>query len=234
MIKVCTICARGGSKGILNKNIKLINGKPLISYSIKQAKDSKQFDLIAVSSDSSEILNTAKKYGADLLIERPNELATDSSAKLPVIQHAMLAAEKHLNKKIDILVDLDCTSPLRKVDDIIGAIKLLESNLNSNVITGAPARRSPYFNLVEEKSDGSVSLAKKMDKPIVRRQDVPRCFDMNASIYAWRRDDLLGSATVIKEGTLLYEMPEERSTDIDSELDFKIVELLMKGRADLC
>ena len=98
----------------------------------------------------------------------------------------------------------------------------------TNVITGAPAHRSPYFNLVERAADGSVHPSKPLDRPIERRQDAPACFDMNASIYVWRRDPLVESAAVFYPDTLLYEMPVERSFDIDSELDFELVEFLMK------
>ncbi|MES3037944.1 MAG: acylneuraminate cytidylyltransferase family protein [Bdellovibrionota bacterium] len=231
---VCTICARGGSKGVKNKNLRLINGKPLIHYSVKQALDSKLFDCVAVSSDSEEILSAAKTAGAHFTIKRPDELATDTSAKLPVIQHAMKTIEEKYGKPVEYLMDLDCTSPLRNISDIKDSFKSYKSNSEaSNLITGAPARRSPYFNLVEENSAGFVTLAKKSTTPIVRRQDAPKCFDMNASIYIWRRQDLLEGKSVLGERTIIFEMPEERSLDIDSEFDFKIVELLMGERGDL-
>jgi len=99
-----------------------------------------------------------------------------------------------------------------------------------NVITGAPARRSPYFNLVEARSDGTVGLSKVAEPPIVRRQDAPRCFDMNASIYAWRVAAFLENPSVFYQDTQLFEMPEERSVDIDSDLDFTLVELLLRKR----
>lgn len=233
-MKICTICARGGSKGVKNKNIKHINGKPLIYYSIRQALDTGLFDVVAVSSDSDDILKCAKDAGAQLLIKRPDELATDQSAKLPVIKHAFLEAEKFLGKKAEISVDLDCTSPLRIKDDIIGAIDLLVSTGATNVITGSPARRSPYFNLVELSSNGTAALSKKLESQITRRQDAPKCFDMNASIYVWNRECLLSSDSIFCSNTRLYEMPDERSLDIDSELDFKLVEFLMNSRTDLC
>jgi len=232
-MKICTICARGGSKGVKNKNIREIKGHPLIYFTVKQALDSKLFDVVAVSSDSAEILEEAKKAGAHCLIKRPDELATDTSAKLPVIQHAVTKAEEFLGKKADILVDLDCTSPLRNVQDIKNAVELLISTGAPNVITGAAARRSPYFNLVEMKADGTVALAKKLEKTVVRRQDAPQCFDMNASIYVWSREGLFDSQSALREGTRIYVMPEERSLDIDSELDFQIVEFLMSKREDL-
>ncbi len=227
MKRLCTICARGGSKGVKNKNILEIAGKPLIAHTILQAKESGLFDYIAVSSDSDAILETAKEWGADFVIKRPDELATDTAGKLPAIQHAVKTVEELTDTTFETLVDLDATSPLRDVSDIVGSVELLETNGVSNVITAAPARRSPYFNLVELNDNGYVHLSKKLDKPVVRRQDAPKCYDMNASIYVWQRESLFADSPVFQADTMLFEMPEERSVDIDSELDFKIVELLL-------
>ena len=230
MIRICTICARANSKGVKNKNTRLLAGKPLIAYTLEHAMEANLFDLIAVSSDSKEILEVAQRYGADLLVERPADLATDSAAKIPAIQHCVLAAENASKKVFDVLVDLDVTSPLRLSEDIRGAVDLLETEKVDNVITAAQARRSPYFNLVELDDNGVVRLSKPVQKPIVRRQDSPKCFDINASIYVWRRSVLFESSTLFNTNTRLFVMPEERSIDIDSELDFKIVEMLMKER----
>jgi len=226
--RLCTICARGGSKGVKNKNIRILAGQPLISYTIEQAFESGLFLEIAVSSDSDEILEVAAKFGIKNLIKRIPELATDTAAKLPVIVNCLEEVEKRKNIVFDEIVDLDATSPLRAVSDIIGAVQLLESAIVSNVITAAPARRSPYFNLVELNEDGSVKLSKKSESTVVRRQDSPKCYDMNASIYVWKRDSLFNGLSVFHPDTRLFVMPEERSHDIDSELDFEIVELLMK------
>lgn len=232
--RLCSICARGGSKGVVNKNLRLVNGLPLIAHSIKQALESGLFSTIAVNSDSQDILDTALKHGAHLVNLRNPELATDTAAKLPVIQGNLLETEKKLNQTFDVIVDLDCTSPLRNVDDIKNSVHMYEKAVASsnvqNLITGAPARRSPYFNLVQMTSDGHVVLAGKSEKPIVRRQDAPLCFDMNASIYIWTRSELLNSKKIIQERTIIYEMPEERSLDIDSPLDFEIVQFLMEKR----
>lgn len=230
MSRICTICARGGSKGVKNKNIRRLSGKPLIALSLEQARDSCLFDFIAVSSDSSEILDVARTHGADLLVDRPIELASDTAAKLPAIRHCVEEAERFFTKRFDVIVDLDATSPLRFVDDIQGAVALLENNNVSNVITAAPARRSPYFNLVELDDAGVVRLSKPLEKSVVRRQDSPQCFDMNASIYVWKRSALFGYPTIFNADTRLFVMPEERSIDIDTELDFEIVELIMEKR----
>jgi N-acylneuraminate cytidylyltransferase/CMP-N,N'-diacetyllegionaminic acid synthase len=229
MKRICTICARGGSKGVKNKNIRTLLGKPLIAHSILQAKASGLFDCIAVSSDSDEILVAAGKWGADYLIKRPDELATDQSAKLPVIRHCVVATECISGQTFDVVVDLDATSPLRIPEDIVGSVRLLEERGVSNVITGAPARRSPYFNMVEVDEHGVPQLSKQLNTPVVRRQDAPKCYDMNASIYVWRRDTLFSCPTIFNSDTLLYDMPEERSIDIDSELDFRFVEFITRG-----
>lgn len=231
MKRVCTICARGGSKGVKGKNIRLLAGKPLIAHSIAQARASGLFDAIAVSSDSEQILEVAKQYGVDHCIRRPDELATDTAAKLPVIRHCVASVEALRNGRFDTLVDLDATSPLRSVRDIVDAVALLEESGADNVITAMPARRSPYFNMVEVGADGVVALSKPLPTAVARRQDAPACYDMNASIYVWRRDVLFDAPSLFTARTRLHVMPEERSIDIDSELDFTFVAFLMADAA---
>jgi CMP-N,N'-diacetyllegionaminic acid synthase len=226
---LCTICARGGSKGVKNKNIKEINGKPLIAYTIEQAKDSGLFEHIVISTDSDEIASIAKQYGAEVFFRRSAEMATDSAGKLDVISDAFMRSEQYYNKQFDYLIDLDATAPLRNVDDIINSFNQFLENNNDNLITAMPSRRSPYFNLVEVDSSGKVSLSKKLDNAIVRRQDAPKSYDMNASIYIWKRDVILNEKSIFLENTGLYIMPEERSIDIDTELDYKFVEFIMRG-----
>ncbi len=232
MTRICTICVRGGSKGVKNKNIRPLAGKPLLAHTLEQAKNSHLFQKIAVSSDSEAILEVAAKWGADELVVRPPELALDTSPKLPAIRHCVETVEKKMKASYDIIVDLDATSPLRRIEDIQGAVDLLEARGISNVITAAPARRSPYFNLVELGDDGVVRLSKPPKKTVARRQDSPPCFDMNASIYVWKRAALFNNLTVFNADTGLFVMPENCSLDIDTELDFEIVEMLMKKRGD--
>jgi N-acylneuraminate cytidylyltransferase/CMP-N,N'-diacetyllegionaminic acid synthase len=230
MTRLCTICARGGSKGVPDKNIRLLDGRPLVVHSIDQARASGLFELVAVSSDSPAILAAARAGGADLLIERPPEMATDTAGKLPAIRHAWLAVEARVGRRFEVLVDLDCTSPLRLPADIAGAVRLLEETDAHNVITGAPAHRSPYFNLVEVTNEVA-HLSKTLPQAVWRRQDAPRCYDMNASIYVWRREPFLSEPFVFDGTTRLFEMPRARSLDIDEEIDFTIVELLWRRRA---
>ncbi|MCG3701771.1 acylneuraminate cytidylyltransferase family protein [Aliarcobacter butzleri] len=227
---LCTICARGGSKGVKNKNIKELNGKPLIAYTIEQAKASGLFEHIVISTDSDDIANIAKQYGAEVFFKRSSEMASDTAGKLDVIKDAFERSEKYYNKTFDYLIDLDATAPLRIVEDIINSFKQFKENDNDNLITAMPSRRSPYFNLVEQDKDGKVYLSKKLDSAVVRRQDAPKSYDMNASIYIWKRDIILNENSIFLEKTGLYVMPEERSIDIDNELDFKFVEFFMKER----
>jgi CMP-N,N'-diacetyllegionaminic acid synthase len=224
---LATICARGGSKGVPNKNIRLLNGKPLIAYTIECAKKYTKFDRIIVSTDSPKIAEIAKQYGADVPFLRPKELATDTSPKIPVLQHAVRYLEQEENDSYDLIVDLDPTSPLRKVEDIENCVnKMLENNPNV-VFSVTPAHKNPYFNMVEEK-DGKVYLCKKLDGPITRRQDAPTVYAMNASIYVFKKDFLLNTDTVFSDNTMAVVMPEERSIDIDRPIDFEFVEFLMK------
>ncbi|HLB43362.1 MAG TPA: acylneuraminate cytidylyltransferase family protein [Gammaproteobacteria bacterium] len=233
MKTLCTICARGGSTSVKNKNIRCLRGKPLIAHSIIQAKQSNLFKFIAVSSDSSKIRTISKKWGVDYVIDRPDELAAETSAKLPAIQHAVLASEAIYGKKFDFIVDLDATAPLRTIDDIITSFKMfIEHPQATNLVSACLSRKSPYFNMLEVNADGFVELVKKPENSIHRRQDTPNCYDMNASIYIWKRDSLFNSHSALSNRTLLYVMPEERSFDIDSLLDWKIVKLLAKDRMD--
>ena len=223
---LCTICARAGSKGVANKNLRLINNKPLIVYSIEQAIATKLFDQIVVSSDSKEIREVALANGATFCVDRPAELATDTAPKLPAIKHCVENAEKKFGQ-FEVIIDLDATAPLRESSDIIGALELLQSAQADNVITGTPAHRSPYFNLVETDVNGIVSLSKPPANVVARRQDSPQCFDMNASIYVWRRQALFANENLFTSNTRLFVMPRERSLDIDSQADFEMVEWMM-------
>ena len=224
---LCTVCARGGSKGVPGKNIRMIAGRPLLAWTLDCAKAVGLFDRIVVSSDDPTILDLGDRLGADLCLRRRDELASDSAGKVPVIADAVEQAQVHFTHDFDVVVDLDVTSPLRHESDILGAVDLLLSTGATNVITGAPSRRSPYFNMVERNGDGSIRLVKSRPSDTVRRQDAPVCYDMNASVYVWDRERFLNNPKVFYEDTVLYEMPEERSIDIDTELDFFLVEALL-------
>lgn len=226
MTKICTICARGGSKGVPGKNIRTLGGKPLIAHSVERALETGLFEIVAISSDDDAILVAGKAAGAQLLIKRPDELATDESGKVPAIVHALLAVEAHLGREVEILVDLATTAPLRWASDIADAVALLEQSGATSVITGSAARASPYFSMVERGPDGTVHVSKRADPPYLRRQDAPAVFEMNGSIYVWRRDPFVAAPNVFYPDTRLLEMPAERSVDIDTEFDFRVAEFV--------
>ena len=228
MNNLCTICARSGSKGVPNKNIKKIAGKPLIQHTIEQAKKSKVFSDIIVSSDCKKILKIAEKLGVHTL-KRTNQLSKDFVGKVDVIRDAAIKAQKMLDKKFDNVIDLDVTSPLRQVSDIHNSFKKFQNGNYQNLNTGCVARKNPYFNMIEIKKN-VLSISKRTNKKIYSRQKSPQVFEMNASIYIWKYKALLNKCNLVTSKTAFYEMPEERSIDIDTMLDWKIVSFLMEKK----
>ena len=227
---LCTICARGGSKGVKGKNVRELCGKPLIAHTIEQAIASNLFEHIVISTDSDLIAEAAVKYGAEVFFKRDAVMASDTAGKLDVIKDVFLKSEEHYGRKFDYEIDLDATSPLRDVSDITNSFEQFLRDDNDDLITAMPSRRSPYFNLVEIYPDGHIGLSKPLPNAILRRQDAPKTYDMNASIYIWKREVLLNNDTLFLPKTGLYVMDEDRSVDIDCELDFKFVEFLMKEK----
>ena len=229
---LCTICIRKNSKGIKNKNIKLINNIPLFAHTLIQAKNSNLFENIVVSTDSERIMNISKKYGVEIFFQRPKLLSRDSSPKIPVIRHALLKSEKFFNKQFEIIIDLDATSPLRSIFDIKKALKLFYKEQSNNLISVCVSKKNPYFNMIEI-INKKIRLVKNTNNMIFRRQDAPQVYDMNASIYIWKRRILLKSNNVFTKKTSVYIMPQERSIDIDTEFDFKIVKQQLKQNEKL-
>jgi len=225
-----TICARKGSKRVKNKNLRLIDGKPLIAYTIEQALKWGRADKIIVSTDSEEISTISKEYGAEVPFIRPKKLASDSAPKLPVIKHAVNYLEKIESKKFDLIVDLDPTSPLRTVEDIENCYKIMVEEKPVNLFSVTPARKNPYFNMVELDKNGFAHLSKELKNPVFRMQDTPRVYEMNASIYMYWNEYLPEMQSVMTDKSIIYLMPAERSIDIDSEFDFKMVEFFMGAR----
>ncbi|SFZ78880.1 acylneuraminate cytidylyltransferase family protein [Chitinimonas taiwanensis] len=226
MKTVATICARGGSVGVPRKNILPVAGRPLIAHSIEQALSLPEIDAVYVSTDCPEIALVAQQYGARVPFLRPSELATSSAAKIPVIQHLCDWIDTH-DGPFDRIVDLDPTSPLRLTEDIVACLNLLESDVDA-VITAFESEKNPYFNMVERKADGHIGLVCEQQGGVVARQLAPQVYSMNASIYVWHRHTL---SKGLWSGSLrLHTMPRERSIDIDSPLDLKIVEMLLAER----
>ena len=218
---------RKESKGVKNKNIKKINGFPLMKYTIDQALETKLFDKIVVSSDSKKFINLSKKFGINDHILRPKKLSSNTASKVKVYKHALKIVEKKFKTKFNYIFDLDVTSPLRKTSDIKKAFSLFLKKNPSQLITGNLSKKNPYFNQVESRN-GYVKLVKKNKNPVIRRQDAPKIYDMNASIYIFKRSTLMRKNITFPKKTIIYQMPEKRSIDIDSHLDFKIVEMIMK------
>jgi CMP-N-acetylneuraminic acid synthetase len=224
MSVIATICARGGSRGVPGKNIRLLHGKPLIVHTIEQAQACPGIDGVYVSTDSVDIADVASAAGANVPYLRPPELATSSAPKVPVIKH-LVDHLQGLGHDITTVVDLDPTSPLRDVADVANCLAMLDDHTDI-VITGYEAEKNPYFNMVERKPDGNIGVVKPPPGLVAGRQAAPEVFSMNASIYVWRREAL--SRGIWHNRVALYVMPRERSVDIDSELDFFFVEKLME------
>lgn len=223
---LCTICARKGSKGLKNKNIINLLKKPLIHHTIDQANRINYITKVVVSSDSNKILSISKKK-VDLIIKRPEKFSNDLASKIDAIKHALIVSEKKFNIIFDTIIDLDVTSPLRSLNDIKRGLKFFFKKKSGNLVSGYESRKNPYFNQIIKRGN-LINLACKSKNKIVRRQDAPKVFDLNASIYIWKRKDLLKSKRLINKRTVFYQMPYIRSIDIDDKFDFKIVEYILK------
>jgi CMP-N-acetylneuraminic acid synthetase len=217
----------GGAKGVKNKNIRRISGKPLIQYTLECAAKSKLVDHFVVSTDSIDIFNLVNSLGYETKYIRPAELASDTSGKIDAIKHVVDYFESTSKIAVDIIVDLDIGVPMRTPQDIDAAIDLMVSdNEMETLVTVYPSERSPYFNMIEQQDNGYYNLVKLPNPPIFRRQDAPKVFSVTPAIFAWKRNSL--HIKHLYEGNWgVYEMPIERSLDIDTEFEFKMVEFLM-------
>lgn len=229
-----TICARGGSKGIPGKNIKPINGMPLIGYSIKVAqKFAQKYGAdIALSTDSDEIKEAARPFGLALEYTRPAEFATDTAGKLDVITHIREYYSAKTGKKYDLLLDLDVTSPLRTLEDLEEAMKLILEDKNClSLFSVSPPRRNPYFNMVEATADGYYRVVKKMEGVVLTRQSAPKVYDMNASFYFYTAAFFeKGFRSAITDRSLVYVVPHI-CFDLDETEDYEYMEYMIeKGK----
>ena len=219
------IPARGGSKGIPYKNIKPLNSKPLIYYSIDVARQFTTDDNICVTTDDDKIIEVVEQYGLKVPFKRPDYLATDTCGSSEVIQHAyQFFADKGI--QYDTIVLLQPTSPFRKVDFIKEAVALYDDSIDM-VTSVRPAACNPYYDGFEENADGLLQISKG-DGTIARRQEAPTVWQQNGSIYVINPKSLLekglGGFTKIKK----YVMPETYSVDLDTMLDWKLAELIIK------
>ncbi|GGH74606.1 acylneuraminate cytidylyltransferase family protein [Phaeocystidibacter marisrubri] len=224
-----TICARGGSKGIPGKNIKPLNGVPLLHYTLNLAQiiQEKYGADIQVSTDSDEILKCAAEVGYSTEYIRPDEFATDKAGKIAAIEDAMLYSERLYGKTYDYILDLDVTSPLRTLNDIEQAYEQLSSNEEAlNIFSVSPAARNPYFNMVETGENGFAKVVKDAGD-VKSRQNAPLVYDMNASFYLFKREYFnKGYSTSTTPYSLAYVM-KHHCFDLDEPRDFRVMEILL-------
>jgi CMP-N,N'-diacetyllegionaminic acid synthase len=233
MAVLCVIGARGGSQGLPGKNVIPLLGKPLIGWSIEQAQAAPEIDRVVVSTDSEAIAAAARAAGAETPFMRPDSLSGSAVGKFQVWQHALAACEAHYGESYEIFVDLDCTNPLRDPSDISAAIAQFRAGRGRGVdavFSVCEARKNPYFNMVEPDADGAMRMSKSMGPTVLARQSAPPVFEHVASIY------ILDPAYLRRANHLLdghaegYDIGQAKCFDIDSDLDFRIVEMLMREK----
>ena len=215
------ITARGGSKGIPRKNIKMIAGKPLIVWTIEAALCSSLLNAVVVSTDDPEIAEVARRAGAQVPFMRPAELAQDQTPGLDPVLHALAQLPQY-----DSVLLLQPTSPLRTAEDIDGCLNLVTQKKASSVVSVTDVDTHPYWTY---RLNSDQTLARFVDAaPVSRRQDLPEVFSLNGAMYfadaSWLRD----SGSLVSAETLAYVMSKEHSVDLDTPLDWKFAELLLK------
>ncbi len=230
MSTVACIFARSGSKGISNKNIKIFNGKPLITWAVELASNVKQIDRVYVSTDSEEIAEIAKSAGAIVPFIRPAELATDESPEWLSWQHFIKFLKEGDGKLPDAFLSLPTTSPLRSKSDVENCINEFKKGLSDFVIGITPSERSPYFNMVKKDSDNLVDLVIRESNQWSRRQDAPEVFDITTVCYVAKPEAILTKNSIFEGKVAGVEIPRERAIDIDTSLDFQIAEFLHKNK----
>ena len=227
---LAVIQARGGSKGIPKKNIYPIAGYPLISYTIAAALGSKYIDRLVVSTDSEEIAAVAREYGAETPFLRPAELAGDVVASVDSLHHAALESETRFGTRFDIIVELPCVAPLRDSADIDGALEKLDATGANSVISMANTGEKHPVRLKRIVNDQIADFCKEFPEPAKgsRRQDLEPCYIRNGAIYSMTRHSLIDLFTRHGPDSRPYEMPEERSVNIDGWMDLRIVDLMIR------
>lgn len=227
------IPARGNSKGLPGKNIKNIHGKPLIAWSIEAALQSRSLEEVVVTTDSPEIAEVAKKYGATVPFLRPPHLALDTSPTFDAILHCLDFYKTEKNTIFDYVTLLEPTSPLREAKDIDLAFeKLVSQKVSSIVGVCKTVSTNPAF-LVEMKPDGRLSYLSNSvsNGSSLRRQDIQDIYFFEGTIYISKTDTLIEKKTFYHEDTLGYEVPKWKSLEIDDEWDLIMAEAIMKHRA---
>jgi CMP-N-acetylneuraminic acid synthetase len=217
------IPARGGSKGVKNKNIRTVDGKPLISYTINTAIMSECFEDVVVSTDSEEIAKVARAHGASVPFIRPAELADDTAKSIDVVIHALGV----LKKNYDAVCLLQPTTPLRKAEDIKESLLKYEEQGKPTLVSVAKLE-DPHPHKVKIIKDGTLIPFIPGTQCEVPRQLLPACYFLNGAIYVIDVNFAKEKQTFFDENTVPFIMPNERSVNIDSELDLLLSELLLK------
>ncbi|MDA9210906.1 acylneuraminate cytidylyltransferase family protein [Methylophilaceae bacterium] len=225
---VAFIFARGGSKGLPDKNIKIFNGKPLIAWSIEQAKTVNRVDKVIVSTDSEVIAKIAREYGAETPFIRPAELATDNSPEWLSWQHALKYLQNSNDGLPDLILSIPPTSPLRDFSDLDKIIDEYQKGNADIVISVTESNRSPFFNIVREGVEGYINLFASVKEEISRRQDCPKTYDITTIGYAAKPSFILNNKSIFEGRVRQVIFPKERSIDIDTLLDFEIAEYISK------
>lgn len=219
------IPARGGSKRVPKKNVREIAGKPLIAHAIEQAADAEAIDQTIVSTDDEEIAAAAEEYGGTIPFERPAELATDEAKSPPVIEHALDWIES-TGESPSIVVMLQVTTPLRIPGDIDGAIEKLRDNPDADSVVSITEFDVPPYWAIESHDDGT--LSEHFDRGVLWTDEIPRSQDFetlyypNGAVFAARTDAFRAETSFYTENTIGYEMPPERSIDIDEPFDLEM------------
>ena len=226
---VALICARGGSKGLPGKNIRPLAGRPLIAWAIEHARAVARVERVIVSTDSEDIAAAALQSGAEAPFMRPAELAQDNSPEWLVWRHALDYLRQSAGAYPDALMVVPATAPLRAVEDLEHCLDLYEKGGSDVVVTVTDARRSPYFNMVRAKADGTVGLVIPSEGSIVRRQDAPEVFDMATVAYVVKPGFVMARNGIFEGRVRAVHVPVERALDIDTLLDLRIAECLMAG-----
>lgn len=224
------IFARGGSKGVLRKNIRPVAGKPLIAWSIEAARKSRFVTRVIVSTDDEEIAGIARAHGAEVPFMRPAELAGDAAPEWLAWRHAL----KHFgcsatDGPLDVFLSVPATAPLRLPQDLDRCIETLLGTDADAVVTVRPAARHPSFNMLTLDSCGHARIAMPLHA-ITRRQDAPTVYDMTTVAYAVDPTFIFRSEGLFDGIVRTIQIPEERALDIDSEWDLKIADLVLRER----
>lgn len=218
------IFARGGSKGVKDKNIRMVAGKPLIAHSIEPALASQYIDKVIVSTDSERIADVAKQHGAEILM-RPAELAGDKSPELLAWKHA-IECNRELFQGHETFISLPATSPLRSTEDIDTAIEKFRKGECDILFGISSAHRNPYLNMVKVNSDDLIEIVNPGSKA-VRRQDVPEVYDVTTCVYVGNVGYILFCQSLMEGKVGYVEIPVQRSLDIDTEYDLYLADLMI-------